>query len=147
MSDLGYLSAKRERQLARILDASIDFDVLLKGKKKFLGVINVGSVLERNDRTLFRIMIAYLDDNILGENAKPEQIEVIEKAITLLENHDFSGFIDYVSNLIIEGIDVSFVSNNKILFIGILQTLSGIVSKVVAKIDELNEKADQESKD
>lgn len=144
MSDSGYLSARREKQLAKILDASIDFDKLLQGKKKFLGIINIGSALERNDRRLFQILIAYLDDNILGDNAAPETITSIETAISILENHDIAGFIDYVAELAAGKINLPIFGHDKTLFVLALQMLAGIIGKAVAKIEELNDKANEE---
>jgi len=105
MSNLGYLSEKREKQLAKFLDASIDFDKLFGEKKVLFGLIRIGSVIEKNDRKLFLTTISYLDDYFIGKNPNEVVVKEIEEIFVLLEEKNITGFIDKISILLANIID------------------------------------------
>jgi len=145
MSNSGYLSEKREAQLAKIIDASVNFDELLKNKKKFLGVINIGSVLERNDRKIFKLLIAYLDDNVIGVEAKPEKVAALEIAIEFLEKGDVQGFANHVAGILSGKINIPYVDFDKQIYLSVLMMFNGIIGKAVLKIEKLIADADAEA--
>lgn len=143
MSELGYLSKAREKQIAKFLDGLIDFDELLKSKKKFLGLINVGSLIERKDRVLFEFMIAYLDDNILAKSMNEDLKVKIDKFYTLLENHDITGFIEYSSSILATVVDIPVISYEEEFFKSILMFTSGIINKSLEKVREISNKSEE----
>lgn len=143
MSELGYLSKTREKQIAKFLDGLIDFDKLLKSKKKFLGLINVGSLIERKDRVLFEFMIAYLDDNILAKSMNEDLKVKIDKFYTLLENHDITGFIEYSSSILATVVDIPVISYEEEFFKSILMFTSGIINKSLEKVREISNKSEE----
>ena len=143
MSEFGYLSKAREKQIARFLDGLIDFDELLKSKKKFLGLINVGSLIERKDRVLFEFMIAYLDDNILAKSMNEDLKVKIDKFYTLLENRDITGFIEYSSSILATVIDIPVISYEEEFFKSILMFTSGIINKSLEKVREISNKSEE----
>jgi len=145
MSNLGYLSEKREAQLAKILDASVNFDELLKNKKKFLGVINIGSVLERNDRKIFKLLIVYLDDSVIGVKVNSEKSVALEVAIEFLEKGDIQGFANHVAGILSGEIDIPYIDFDKQIYLSVLMLFNGIIWKAIIKVEKLIAEADAEA--
>ena len=144
MSDKGYLSEKREAQLSKILDAAVDFDKLFEGKKKFLGVINLGNAMERNDRKLFKLLISYVDDNVIGVNADPAKVAAFETALQFLEQENIQGFADHVAGILAGEIDIPYVEFDKQIYLSVLMMFNAIIGKAIKKIEELIAKAEAE---
>lgn len=144
MSAQGYLSDKREAQIAKILDASIDFNDLLKNKKKVLGVFSLGNFMERNDRKVFKALITILDDKLIGTNPQPEIVAAIEGALALLESKNFGGFSTYMADVLSEEIDTPFEGFEKQIFTSVLLMFNGLIGKAVEKIEEKIEQAELE---
>jgi len=145
MSDKGYLLEKRENQIAKLLDTAIDFDDLLKDKKKFLGIINIGNFLERNDRKIFKALIQLLDDHCLGKNPDQDKVDAIEKAFQYIENGDIQGFADHVAGVLSGEIDIPYVDYDKQVFLSVLMLFNGIIGKAISKINDKLAEADAEA--
>jgi len=144
MADKGYLKERRENAIARLLDASIDFDVLFKDKKKILGVFSIGNFLERNDRKIFKFLLATLDDHVVGKSPNQKVVDEIERLLSLLEANDISGFVDYIAGIVADEIKTPFEGFEKQIYIGVLSTFNGLIGKAIEKAIVLNEKADTE---
>lgn len=142
MSDKGYLKEKRENAIAKFLDGAIDFDELLKGKKKILGIFSVGNFLERNDRKIFKFLLATLDDHVIGDNPNEKVVVEIEKVFAMLEAKDVDGFVAYVSGLLADEINTPFEGFEKQIYVGVLSTFSGIIGRAIDKAIEVAEKAE-----
>jgi len=145
MSNLGYLSEKRERQLAKFLDASIDFDELFGEKKILFGLIRIGSIIEKNDRKLFLTAVSYLDDYFIGKNPNEVIVKEIEEIFNLLEEKNVIGFIDKVSELFACIVDIPIIESEKQIFAGLLSIMSGIIGNTIDKIKNITAKADAEA--
>lgn len=145
MSDKGYLSAKREEMISKILDETIDFNELFEGKKKLFGFISIGSVLEKNDRKMFRMLISMIDDHCLGKNATEEQKQLIEKTFEFIENQDIQGFADHIANILAGKIDIPYTSYEKQIFLSSLMLFNGLIGKAIEKINKLIADADAEA--
>lgn len=144
MSNKGYLSERREKQLAKILDAAVDFDEILK-TKKILGVIKIGNVLERHDRQLFQFLIATVDDSLIGKDADSTKVEMFEKAISFLENEDYQGFADHVAGILEGTIDIPYIDYDRQIYLAVLMLFNGIMGKCIDKIEKLIAKAEAEA--
>lgn len=145
MSDAGYLTNRREETIAKILDASIDFDELLKNQKKILGIFSLGHFMEKNDRKIFKSMLAILDDKVIGKNPNQEIKDEIEKALTYLELKDFIGFDNYVAGILENRITTPFALIERQLFISVLTMFNGLIGKAIQKVEVLIAKADAEA--
>lgn len=145
MSDKGYLSNKRERQLAKILDGLFDFNDKLKGKKIFWGLINIGSVLESNDYKLFLFTIRILDDGILAKGMNLQAAAILDKALSFLENKDIDGFNSYVADLLSGAIDIPLVTFEREIFLSVLNLFKNLIAITLTKVDEAIAKADAEN--
>ena len=95
MSNIGYLSEKREETITKILDALIDFDELLKNQKKILGIFSLGHFMEKNDRKIFKSMLTILDDKVIGKNPNQEIKDEIENTIKI-SDLDFIFFVPLI---------------------------------------------------
>jgi len=145
MSDRGYLSNKRERQLAKILDGLFDFNSKLKDKKIFWGLINIGSVLENNDYKLFLFAIRILDDGILAKGMNLQAAAILDKALSFLEAKDIEGFNNYVADLLSGVVDIPLVTFEKEIFLSVLNLFKNLLGVALSKIDEALAKAEAES--
>ena len=145
MSDAGYLSEKREETIAKILDASIDFDELLNNQKKIFGIFSLGHFMEKNDRKIFKSMLTILDDKVIGNNPNQEIKDEIEKALSFLELKDFIGFDNYVSGVLENTINTPFPLIERQLFISVLTMFNGLIGKAIEKVEVLIAKADAEA--
>lgn len=145
MSNAGYLSEKREETIAKILDASIDFNELLKNQKKILGIFSLGHFMEKNDRKIFKSMLTILDDKVVGKNPNQEIKDEIEKALLFLESKDFIGFDNYVAGVLENTINTPFPLVERQLFISVLTMFNGLIGKAVEKVEVLIAKADAEA--
>jgi hypothetical protein len=143
MGDGGFLSKKRELAIAKFLDAEVDCNKLF-GEKKLFGLIRIGNYMERNDRKIFQFGVAILDDKILSKNATPERIAAIEKALTMLENHDVSGFIDYIAGVFSGIIDIPYTTSEKQLFLGVFMLFSGMINRTIEAIEKAIAEAEKE---
>lgn len=145
MSNLGYLSEKREKQLAKFLDATIDFDKLFGSQTILFGLIRIGSFIEKRDRMLFLSAISYLDDYFIGKNPKQEVVKEIENIFVLLENRDINGFTDAVSEILTGIVDIPLVECDKQIFTGLLSLMNGIIGRTINKVKSITAKADAEA--
>lgn len=145
MSNLGYLSEKREKQLAKFLDAMIDFDKLLGSNTVLFGLIKIGPLIEKKDRMLFLTSISYLDDYFIGKNPKQEVVDEIESIFILLENKDINGFVDKVSVILTGLVDIPLIDYDKQIFTGILSLMNGIIGRTIDKVKAITAKADAEA--
>lgn len=145
MSNAGYLSEKREETIAKILDASIDFNELLKNQKKILGIFSLGHFMEKNDRKIFKSMLTILDDKVVGKNPNQEIKDEIEKALSFLELKDFIGFDNYVAGVLENTINTPFPLIERQLFISVITMFNGLIGKAVEKVEVLIAKADAEA--
>lgn len=145
MSNTGYLTEKREETLAKILDASIDFDALLKNQKKILGIFSLGHFMEKNDRKIFKSMLVILDDKVIGNNPNQEIKDEIEMALSYLEKKDFVGFDNYVAGVLENRITTPFAIIERQLFISVLTMFNGLIGKAIEKVEVLIAKADAEA--
>ena len=145
MSEKGYLLEKREDQIAKLLDTAIDFDDLLKDKKKFLGVINIGNFLERNDRKIFKSLIQLLDDHCLGKNPDQAKVDAIEKAFQYIEKEDVQGFSDHVAGVLSGEIDIPYIDYDKQVFLSVLMLFNGLIGKAISKIHDKLAEAEAEA--
>lgn len=144
MSDKGYLKEKRENAIAKLLDAEIDFNELLKDQKKIFGIFSFGNFLEKNDRKIFKFLLATLDDHVIGKEPKEEVVNEIEKMLTLLENEDIQGFSDYVAEVLTGVITTPFEAYEKQIFLSVLMMFNGLIGKAVDKIQAKIEEAEKE---
>lgn len=144
MSNAGYLTEKREETIAKFLDVSIDFGDLLKDQKKILGIFNLGNFLERNDRKIFKMMLAILDDKVIGKNPNQEIKDSIDRALLFLENGDVVGFDNYVAGVLEEIIETPFGVIEKQIFLSVLMMFNGLIAKALVKIEATINKADLE---
>lgn len=144
MSNAGYLTEKREETIAKFLDASIDFGSLLKDQKKILGIFNLGNFLERNDRKIFKTMLAILDDKVIGANPNQEIKDSIDKALSFLENGDVVGFDNYVAGVLENVIETPFGVIERQIFLSVLMMFNGLIAKALVKIEATIDKADLE---
>lgn len=144
MGDKGYLKEKRENAIAKLLDAEIDFNELLKDQKKILGIFSFGNFLEKNDRKIFKFLLATLDDHVIGKEPKEEVVDEIETALTFLENEDVQGFSDYVANVLSGLINTPFEAYEKQIFLSVLMMFNGLIGKAVDKINAKIEEAEKE---
>jgi len=144
MSNAGYLTEKKEETIAKFLDVSIDFGDLLKDQKKILGIFNLGNFLERNDRKIFKMMLAILDDKVIGKNPNQEVKNSIDKALSFLENGDVVGFDNYVAGVLEEIIETPFGVIEKQIFLSVLMMFNGLIAKALVKIEATIDKADLE---
>lgn len=140
----GYLSEKREQQLAAILDASIDFNVVLGKQKKVLGIFSLGNFMERNDRKVFKYMIEILDNKVLGKDPKPEVVDLIEKTLDLLASKNFKGFSEFVAEVMSNKIETPFEAFEKQIFTSVLLMFNGLIGQAVQKIEEKLKEAETE---
>lgn len=131
----GYLSKKMESKLATLLDSYFDFNEILGNEKKVLGVFSIGNFIERNDRKVFKFMIALLDDKLIGKNPNKEVQVAINTIVDLLEAQNVKGFIDYVADLAADKIKTPFEGYDKILFQSILGTFSALIGKALYAIE------------
>lgn len=139
----GYLSKKREAQLAKMLDGAIDFNKLFPNRK-FLGIVSVGNFLERKDRKLFEMLISVLDDKVIGKTPNPETVDLIEKAISLLETQNFPDFSVFAAELLSDKINTPFEAYEKQLFTSVIMMFNALLMKVVERAYQMTEKADDE---
>ena len=144
MGDKGYISAKREETIAKILDQAIDFSDVFKDKKKVLGIISIGNFLEKNDRKIFKFIIQLLDDHLLGKNATPESVAAVDIAFEFLEKEDIQGFSDHIAGILEKKIDIPYTDYDKQIFLSSLMLFNGLIGKAISKINEIIEKADIE---
>lgn len=144
MGDKGYLKEKRENAIAKLLDAEIDFNELLKDQKKILGIFSFGNFLEKNDRKIFKFLLATLDDHVIGKEPKEEVVKEIETALTFLENEDIQGFSDYVAGILSGLITTPFEAYEKQIFLSVLMMFNGLIGKAVEKINAKIEEAEKE---
>lgn len=144
MSNLGNLSEKREKQLAKFLDAMIDFDELLGSKTILFGLVKIGPLIEKKDRVIFLTVISYLDDYFIGRNPKQEVVNEIESIFILLENKDINGFVEKVSGILAGIIDIPLVDYDKQIFTSILSLMNGIIGHTIDKVKAITAKADAE---
>lgn len=145
MSNIGYLTEKREKQLAKFLDAAIDFDKLFGSKTILFGIIRIGSLIERNDRKLFLMAISYLDDYFVSKNPKQEVVDLIEKIFVLLEKRDINGLIDCISEVLSGSINIPLIDFDKQIFNGLLSLMSGIICNTIDKVKAITAEADAEA--
>lgn len=145
MSDKGYLKEKRENAIARLLDAEIDFNDLLKDQKKILGIFSFGNFLEKNDRKIFKFLLATLDDHVIGKEPKEEVVNEIEIALTFLENEDIQGFSDYVAGVLSGLINTPFEAFEKQIFLSVIMMFNGLIGKAVEKINAKIEEVEKEN--
>lgn len=145
MSDAGYLTSKREGVIAKILDSAIDFDELLKNKKKLFGIFNLGNFMERNDRKIFKAMLSILDDKVIGANPNQEIKDEIDKALGFLENKDIDGFNLYVASVLENRINTPFGIMERQIFLSVLMMFKGLIGKAIEKVEILIAKADAEA--
>lgn len=145
MSNIGYLSEKREETIAKILDASIDFNELLKNQKKILGIFSLGHFMEKNDRKIFKSMLTILDDKVIGKNPNQDVKDFIDKSLSFLENKDIVGFDNYVSGILEGVIETPFPILEKQIFISVLTMFNGLIGKAIEKVEVLIAKADAEA--
>lgn len=145
MSNIGYLSEKREETIAKILDASIDFNELLKNQKKILGIFSLGHFMEKNDRKIFKSMLTILDDKVIGKNPNQDVKDFIDKSLSFLENKDIVGFDNYVSGILEGVIETPFPISEKQIFISVLTMFNGLIGKAIEKVEVLIAKADAEA--
>lgn len=144
MSDAGYLTNKREETIAKILDAAVDFNELLKNQKKVLGVFSIGNFMEKNDRKIFKAMLAILDDKVIGKNPNEEVKNEIDTALAFLESKDFIGFDNYVAGVLENRIVTPFASYERQIFTSVLMMFNGLIGKAVERIKTLIAEADAE---
>lgn len=144
MSDKGYLKEKRENAIAKFLDGAIDFNELLKGKKKILGIFSFGSFLEKNDRKIFKFLLATLDDHVIGKDPNENVVAEIETMLTYLENEDVQGFSDYAAGVLSGLITTPFEAYEKQIFISVLMMFNALIGKAVDKIQAKIEEAELE---
>jgi len=135
MSDKGYLKEKRENAIAKLLDATIDFNELLKDQKKILGIFSFGNFLEKNDRKIFKFLLETLDDHVIGKEPKEEVVNEIETALNFLENEDVQGFSDYVAGVLSGLITTPFEAYEKQIFLSVLMMFNALIGKAVVKIN------------
>ena len=145
MSNIGYLSEKREETITKILDALIDFDELLKNQKKILGIFSLGHFMEKNDRKIFKSMLTILDDKVIGKNPNQDVKDFIDKSLSFLENKDIVGFDNYVSGILEGVIETPFPILEKQIFISVLTMFNGLIGKAIEKVEVLIAKADAEA--
>lgn len=145
MSNIGYLSEKREETIAKILDALIDFDELLKNQKKIFGIFSLGHFMEKNDRKIFKSMLTILDDKVIGKNPNQDVKDFIDKSLSFLENKDIVGFDNYVSGILEGVIETPFPISEKQIFISVLTMFNGLIGKAIEKVEVLIAKADAEA--
>ena len=145
MSNIGYLSEKREETIAKILDASIDFNELLKNQKKIFGIFSLGHFMEKNDRKIFKSMLTILDDKVIGKNPNQDVKDFIDKSLSFLENKDIVGFDNYVSGILEGVIETPFPILEKQIFISVLTMFNGLIGKAIEKVEVLIAKADAEA--
>ena len=145
MSNIGYLSEKREETIAKILDASIDFNELLKNQKKILRIFSLGHFMEKNDRKIFKSMLTILDDKVIGKNPNQDVKDFIDKSLSFLENKDIVGFDNYVSGILEGVIETPFPISEKQIFISVLTMFNGLIGKAIEKVEVLIAKADAEA--
>lgn len=144
MSDKGYLKEKRENAIAKLLDAEIDFNELLKDQKKILGIFSFGNFLEKNDRKIFKFLLATLDDHVIGREPNEKVVTEIETALNYLENEDVQGFSDYVASILAGHITTPFEGFEKQIFLSVLMMFNGLIGKAVAKINAKLEEIEKE---
>lgn len=144
MSNAGYLTEKREETIAKFLDASIDFGDLLKDRKQILGIFNLGNFLERNDRKIFKTMLAILDDKVIGKDPNQEVKDSIDKALSFLENGDVVGFDNYVAGVLENVITTPFGVIERQIFLSVLMMFNGLIAKALVKIEAKINEADSE---
>jgi len=144
MSNVGYLTEKREETIAKFLDASIDFGSLLKGQKKILGIFSLGNFLERNDRRIFKMMLGILDDKVIGANPNQDVKDTIDKALAFLENGDVVGFDNYIAGVLADVIETPFGVIEKQIFLSVLMMFNGLIAKALVKIESKINEADSE---
>jgi len=144
MSNAGYLTEKREETIAKFLDTSIDFGDLLKDRKKILGIFNLGNFLERNDRKIFKIMLAILDDKVIGKDPNQDIKDSIDKALSFLENGDVVGFDNYVAGVLENVIETPFGVIERQIFLSVLMMFNGLIAKALVKIEAKINEADLE---
>lgn len=145
MSNIGYLSEKREETIEKILDALIDFDELLKNQKKIFGIFSLGHFMEKNDRKIFKSMLTILDDKVIGKNPNQDVKDFIDKSLSFLENKDIVGFDNYVSGILEGVIETPFPILEKQIFISVLTMFNGLIGKAIEKVEVLIAKADAEA--
>ena len=145
MSNIGYLSEKREETIEKILDALIDFDELLKNQKKIFGIFSLGHFMEKNDRKIFKSMLTILDDKVIGKNPNQDVKDFIDKSLSFLENKDIVGFDNYVSGILEGVIETPFPISEKQIFISVLTMFNGLIGKAIEKVEVLIAKADAEA--
>lgn len=145
MSNAGYLTEKREETIAKILDASIDFNDLLKNQKKILGIFSLGHFMEKNDRKIFKLMLTILDDKVVGKNPDQKIKDEIEKALSFLESKDFIAFDNYVACVLENRIETPFPLIERQLFISVLTMFNGLIGKAIKKVEILIAKAEAEA--
>lgn len=144
MSDKGYLKEKRENAIAKFLDATIDFNELLKDQKKILGIFSFGSFLEKNDRKIFKFLLATLDDHVIGKDPNENVVAEIETMLTYLENEDVQGFSDYAAGVLSGLVTTPFEAYEKQIFISVLMMFNALIGKAVDKIQAKIEEAELE---
>lgn len=142
MSNAGYLTEKREETISKFLDASIDFGSLLKDQKKILGIFNLGNFLERNDRKIFKTMLAILDDKVIGKDPNQEIKDSIDKALSFLEDGDVVGFDNYVAGVLENVIETPFGVIERQIFLSVLMMFNGLIAKALVKIEAKINEAD-----
>lgn len=144
MSDTGYLTERREDLIAKILDSAIDFNDILKSQKKVFGIFSLGKFMERNDRKIFKSMLAILDDKVIGKNPNQEVKDIIDKTLSFLENKDFIGFDNHVAGVLEGVIETPFPLIEKQLFISVITMFNGLINKAIVKIEKLITEAEAE---
>lgn len=143
MGDNGFLTKEMEKEISKFLDGLVDFDAIFKSKRKLFGLISIGSLLERKDRMLFELMIAYLDDEVVGKTANTELKIKINEFYSLLKNRDINGFIEYCSKQLATVVDIPFIDYEEQVFKSVLMFTSGIINKSLEKVKEISEKAEE----
>lgn len=118
------------------MDASINFDELFKNKKKLFGIINVGRVVEKNDRKVFAKLVAILYDSLVKSEADEEKIKTIDNALNHLKNGEIQQFCDHISEVLSGTIDLPFTNADKQIYHGILLVFNGMILKLINKAEE-----------
>lgn len=144
MSDKGYLSNRLENAIAKLLDDKIDFDEIFKGKK-LLGVITIGSLLEKRDRKLFKSMISFIDDNCIGKNPNAEIKSEIDLIVGYIETSNVQAFSDHVADILEQKINLNLGSYERQIYLGFLMLFNGFIGKLFTKIETLIAEANAEA--
>lgn len=139
-----YTTKELIEDASKILDAAIDFNKIFPNKK-ILGIIKIGSVLERYDRKLFKLGLTCLVESAKKQEEPKIYLDEITKAFGYLRNQDIQGFSDYVAGVLAGEINIPFIEYDKQIYLGILMTFNGYLGKVIKHIDSLIAEANAEA--